>query len=254
MRGFSERARAPGRGPESATPRPGAPGAARAAAPGLAGHVPTSPRRSSATMPLQISGSQNLNTKPHKTKPHKTWSGPVFLVGGRRAPRPHVPASPRPRVPTSPPQIVLGCPRSSQVVPGRMQCIVCIAYDGGCIRRRMPLHPCGTHGGGEIYGGGGMRLNQGRGGARPKLSRGARRPRARCRPRGRRTAARRGVETFAGQRRQTESLSLRKSKASGREIEGFCRGGCRPKTFRAGRFVFLSPRRVSEAPLSEANR
>ena len=37
---------------------------------------------SSATMPLQLSGSQNLNTKPHKTKPHKTWSGPVFRVGG----------------------------------------------------------------------------------------------------------------------------------------------------------------------------
>ena len=39
----------------------------------------------SATMPLHISGSQNLNTKARKTKPHKTWSGPVFRVGGRQA-------------------------------------------------------------------------------------------------------------------------------------------------------------------------
>ena len=36
-------------------------------------------------MPLQLSGSQNLNAKPRKTKPHKTWRGPVFRVGGRPA-------------------------------------------------------------------------------------------------------------------------------------------------------------------------
>ena len=36
-------------------------------------------------MPLQLSGSQNLNPKPPKTKPHKTWRGPVFRVGGRQA-------------------------------------------------------------------------------------------------------------------------------------------------------------------------
>ena len=59
---------------------------------------------SSATMPLQLSGSQNLNTKPHKTKPHKTWSGPVFRVGGRQAPGPGPPAlrPPRPPAPVPP--------------------------------------------------------------------------------------------------------------------------------------------------------
>ena len=44
----------------------------------------STPGLASATMPLQVSGSQNLNTKPHKTKPHKTWSGPVFRAGGVR--------------------------------------------------------------------------------------------------------------------------------------------------------------------------
>ena len=39
----------------------------------------------SATLPLQISGSHNLNPKPPKPKPHKTWRGPVVRAGGRQA-------------------------------------------------------------------------------------------------------------------------------------------------------------------------
>ena len=40
-----------------------------------------------ATMPLQLSGSRNLNPKPPKTKPRKTWRGPVFRVLADARPR-----------------------------------------------------------------------------------------------------------------------------------------------------------------------